>query len=54
MTLDKRERFTLRIPNDLYNRLQNEANTIGVSLNAFILQLLWEWSEKGGEPKCPS
>lgn len=43
---DKRERFTLRLPRGLFEQLKNEANKTGVSVNAFILKILWEWVEK--------
>ena len=47
MTIDdKRERFTFRIPKDLLARLKNEAVEKGVSVNALILQILWEWSDR--------
>lgn len=44
MKNDTRERFTLRIPTPLFEQLQKEAEESGVSLNAFILQILWEWA----------
>ena len=37
------ERFTFRIPTELLNTLKNEAEKKGVSNNAFILQILWNW-----------
>ncbi len=46
MTKDTRERFTFRLPEKLLNSLKNEAFKKGVSLNALILQVLWEWAEK--------
>ena len=49
MTKDTRERFTFRIPERLMKSLKEEAGKIGVSLNALILQILWEWYEKNGE-----
>ncbi len=46
MTKDTRGRFTFRIPEQLLTHLKEEANKIGVSLNALILQILWEWYER--------
>ncbi len=46
MTKDERERFTFRIPSALMNMLKNEANEKGVSLNALILQILWDWTKQ--------
>lgn len=46
MNNDTRERFTLRMPTNLMETLQCQSKSIGVSLNAFILQILWEWIEK--------
>ena len=43
MTKDTRSRFTLRIPFELMECLQQVADRIGVSVNAYILQILWEW-----------
>ncbi len=43
---DNRERFTLRIPRRLYETLTEHAERIGVSLNALISQILWEWMKK--------
>ena len=51
MKIDTRTRFTLRLPNSLYQELDERSKQIGVSVNALILQILWEWIEKktGGE-----
>lgn len=43
MTNDDRVRFTFRIPTNLMNSLKQTAKIKGVSLNALILQILWEW-----------
>lgn len=43
---DGRTRFTFRIPEELLNSLKYESERIGVSVNALILQILWEWVEK--------
>lgn len=50
MTTDNRERFTLRLPGELFNQLKLKSENIGVSLNALILQILWDWvKEQEGE-----
>lgn len=46
MKKDTRERFTLRIPTDLFVQIQNNANNIGTSINALILQILWDFVKK--------
>jgi len=46
MMIDARNRCTLRIPETLMAMLQKEASRLGVSLNALILQILWQWTEK--------
>ena len=43
MTKDERIRFTLRMPTELFNKVQKEANKIGCSVNAMVLQILWDW-----------
>lgn len=45
---EKITRFTFRIPEQLLNQLKDRANFLGVSVNALILQILWEWAD---EPK---
>ena len=45
MTKDARSRFTLRLPQQLMQCVCQEAEKIGVSINALILQILWEWSQ---------
>lgn len=39
-------RTGLRLPCDLNTKLILEAKRVGISKNALILQILWEWSEK--------
>lgn len=46
MTNDTRERFTFRIPKKLLEMLKSESEKKGVSINALILQILWEWVER--------
>lgn len=48
MKQDARERFTLRLPTVLFERLQEMAKEAGVSTNALILKILWGWKEKNG------
>lgn len=43
MIKDDRARFTLRTPKKLFDFLQNNADELGVSTNALIVQILWEW-----------
>ena len=45
MTKDTRKRFTFRMPKELHNELEKEARKQGTSINALILQILWEWVE---------
>lgn len=49
MTSENRKRFTFRIPSDLFELLQEKAKRTGVSTNALILQILWDW-EKSTNP----
>ena len=46
MTKDARCRYTLRLPATLYEQLGSESSKQGISINALILQILWEWAEK--------
>ncbi|WP_154666507.1 Arc family DNA-binding protein [Anaeromassilibacillus senegalensis] len=46
MTKDDRVRFTFRIPEKTFHQLKEEARCMGVSTNALILQILWEWANK--------
>ena len=43
MSIDNRVRFTLRLPNKLLNLIGEKSNEEGVSINSFILKILWEW-----------
>jgi predicted HicB family RNase H-like nuclease len=40
---DKMKRFTFRVPSDLHLIIKEQAINKGVSVNAFILQILWDW-----------
>lgn len=42
MTKDERVRFTFRLPKELFEDLKSEAKKQGFSVNALILQILWE------------
>ena len=46
MTNDNRIRFTFRLPKDLYNQLGVIAEKKGVSINALILQIIWDYFKK--------
>lgn len=46
MTKDVRTRFTFRMPEQLYSKLDERANELGVSKNALILQVLWSYLEE--------
>lgn len=46
MIKDDRARFTFRLPSDLFEKVKQIACNQGVSKNALILQILWEWIEK--------
>lgn len=50
MTKDERVRFTFRLPNDLFKKIKLEAHKQGFSVNALILQILWDWVDSQ-EPK---
>ena len=36
-------RFTFRVPEGVLEKIREEANRKGFSINSFILQILWEW-----------
>ena len=42
---DERVRFTFRLPNPLFQQLKKRSDDLGVSVNALILQILWDWKE---------
>lgn len=44
MTKDA-ERFTLRLPAELKEKLTEQSVRMGISLNALVVQLLWQWAE---------
>lgn len=49
MKIDTRERFTLRLPKTLFDQLKEEAYQQGHSVNALILQILWDWIKREGK-----
>lgn len=46
MTKDNRTRFTFRMPEELYRMLDTRSDELGVSKNALILQILWDYVER--------
>ena len=40
------ERFTLRMTGELKEQLDKVRKLMGVSLNALLVQILWEWVDK--------
>lgn len=40
------ERFTLRLSGELKEQLDKSRKRIGVSLNALVVQILWDWVER--------
>ena len=45
MINDARIRYTFRMPETLYATIDAKAEKLGVSINAMILQILWNWLE---------
>ncbi len=43
---EDRRRFTLRLPDELFEKLNIEAERRGLSINSMILEILWKWEEK--------
>ncbi len=37
------ERFTLRLTKELKNKLDERRKHMGISLNALVVQILWNW-----------
>ena len=42
-------RFTLRLTGELKEQLDESRKRMGVSLNALVVQILWEWVERQGK-----
>lgn len=38
----------IRAPKEIKSFLQNNAKRIGITLNALILQILWDWAMENG------
>lgn len=49
MKIDKRSRFTLRIPKEMMQMLEKEAEKNFVSVNAQILHILQKWLKEQRE-----
>ena len=49
MTKDERIRFTLRMPQALYEVLASRAAAQGIAVNSLILNMLWGTVQKGKE-----
>ena len=45
------ERFTLRLTEELKGQLDEIRKRMGISLNALVVQILWDWTEKQKENK---
>ena len=45
MKKDTRERFTLRLPENLLEKIRKQAEASGVSTNAMILEILRHWKK---------
>lgn len=43
------ERFTLRLTGELKEQLDKNRKRMGVSLNALVVQILWDWAERQGK-----
>lgn len=43
---DIRKRYTFRIPEELYQMAKAKADRLGISMNALLLDILWEWKKK--------
>lgn len=48
---DNRARFTFRLPIKLMDLLKKEAIWKGSSVNALILQILWNWIKENKEER---
>lgn len=40
------ERFTLRLPKRLKSKLELHSDQMCVSLNALLIQILWDWADR--------
>lgn len=46
------ERFTLRLTGELKEQLDESRKRMGISLNALVVQILWEWAGRQGGPEA--
>ena len=40
---EEKVRFTFRLPNHLFQQIKSQSDNLGVSINALMLQILWDW-----------
>lgn len=40
--------MTVRVPDELQNLLKKSASEHGLTRNALVLHILWEWADKNG------
>lgn len=43
--MTQRKRMGLSVPEHLYKKLRGKAKYEGKTMNALILQILWEWAD---------
>lgn len=53
MTNNDEVRFTLRLPKKTMQKIKNKSDEIGISNNALVLQILWEWAERQNVVSAP-
>lgn len=44
--MTQRKRLSLSLPMNLYNLIRSEAEFTGQTINALVLQILWEWAKE--------
>ncbi len=49
--MTNKKRIGLCLPINLYADIKYEADYLGHTLNAFVIQILWEWVKKEVKPK---
>lgn len=45
------EKILIRMPAELKDVIKAEARRIGVSLNALVLQIIWQWAQNRNTPE---
>lgn len=40
------EKILIRVPEQLKAKILKETNQMGISMNALILQILWDWAKE--------